>query len=178
MMFAGNYVFIHYLGEDGSGCFQYCLLFLPIIFMVYNAIGQSAQPILSHNFEAGDTMRVRSAFRLALGTARPVDLQVFCVNSFVQSIIRLWLCLLIVLGPAYDIAVWRLPFVSGLVLFFLQTLLLLAISLKCRAGTPGCDDYSFAWVCFMVLFVYLACRCWLEGARDMAGGSWRKYYFL
>lgn len=69
MMFAGNYVFIHYLGEDGVAAFSIACYFFPIIFMVYNAIGQSAQPILSYNFGAGDTMRVRSAFRLALGTA-------------------------------------------------------------------------------------------------------------
>ena len=54
MMFAGNYVFIHYLGEDGVAAFSIACYFFPIIFMVYNARGQSAQPILSDNFGAGD----------------------------------------------------------------------------------------------------------------------------
>lgn len=52
MMFAGNYVFIRYLGEDGVAAFSIACYFFPIIFMVYNAIGQSAQPILSYNFGA------------------------------------------------------------------------------------------------------------------------------
>lgn len=66
MMFAGNYVFIRYLGEDGVAAFSIACYFFPIIFMVYNAIGQSAQPILSYNFGAGNGARVRKAFRLAL----------------------------------------------------------------------------------------------------------------
>ena len=69
MMFAGNYVFIRYLGEDGVAAFSIACYFFPIIFMVYNAIGQSAQPILSYNFGAGNGARVRKAFRLALLTA-------------------------------------------------------------------------------------------------------------
>lgn len=52
MMFAGNYVFIRHLGEDGVAAFSIACYFFPIIFMVYNAIGQSAQPILSYNFGA------------------------------------------------------------------------------------------------------------------------------
>ena len=81
MMFAGNYVFIHYLGEDGVAAFSIACYFFPIIFMVYNAIGQSAQPILSYNFGAGDTMRVRSAFRLALGTAVTCGLVFFALTA-------------------------------------------------------------------------------------------------
>ena len=50
MMFAGNYVFIRYLGEDGVAAFSIACYFFPIIFMVYNAIGQSAQPILRLGF--------------------------------------------------------------------------------------------------------------------------------
>ena len=38
---------IRYLGEDGVAAFSIACYFFPIIFMVYNAIGQSAQPILS-----------------------------------------------------------------------------------------------------------------------------------
>lgn len=52
MMFTGNYVFIRHLGEDGVAAFSIACYFFPIIFMVYNAIGQSAQPILSYNFGA------------------------------------------------------------------------------------------------------------------------------
>ena len=52
MMFLGNYVFIRHLGEDGVAAFSIACYFFPIIFMVYNAIAQSAQPIISYNFGA------------------------------------------------------------------------------------------------------------------------------
>lgn len=81
MMFAGNYVFIRYLGEDGVAAFSIACYFFPIIFMVYNAIGQSAQPILSYNFGAGNGARVRKAFRLALLTAVAAGLGFFGLTA-------------------------------------------------------------------------------------------------
>lgn len=69
MMFLGNYVFIRYLGENGVAAFSIVCYFFPIIFMVYNAIAQSAQPIISYNFGQNDTGRVNEAIRLALKTA-------------------------------------------------------------------------------------------------------------
>ncbi len=116
MMFAGNYVFISYLGEDGVAAFSIACYFFPIIFMVYNAIGQSAQPILSYNFGAGDTMRVRSAFRLALGTAVACGLVFFALTAlFNHQIVAMFINRSY---PAYDIAVEGLPlFASGFIFF-------------------------------------------------------------
>ena len=116
MMFAGNYVFIHYLGEDGVAAFSIACYFFPIIFMVYNAIGQSAQPILSYNFGAGDAMRVRSAFRLALGTAVTCGLVFFALTAlFNHQIVAMFIDRSY---PAYDIAVAGLPlFASGFIFF-------------------------------------------------------------
>lgn len=69
MMFLGNYVFIRHLGEDGVAAFSIACYFFPIIFMVYNAIAQSAQPIISYNFGAGQPERVRKTLHLAIRTA-------------------------------------------------------------------------------------------------------------
>ena len=84
--------------------------------MVYNAIGQSAQPILSYNFGAGDTMRVRSAFRLALGTAVTCGLVFFALTAlFNHQIVAMFIYRSY---PAYDIAVAGLPlFASGFIFF-------------------------------------------------------------
>ena len=116
MMFVGNQVFIHYLKEDGVAAFSIACYFFPIIFMVYNAIGQSAQPILSYNFGAGDTMRVRSAFRLALGTAVTCGLVFFALTAlFNHQIVAMFIDRSY---PAYDIAVAGLPlFASGFIFF-------------------------------------------------------------
>ena len=116
MMFAGNYVFIRHLGEDGVAAFSIACYFFPIIFMVYNAIGQSAQPILSYNFGAGNGVRVRKAFRLALLTALVAGLAFFGATAlFSREIVAMFIDSAY---PAYDIAVRGLPlFASGFVFF-------------------------------------------------------------
>ena len=69
LMFCGNLTFMHYLGDQGVGAFGIACYYLPFAFMVGNAIAQSAQPIVSYNFGAGNDERVRSAGRIALATA-------------------------------------------------------------------------------------------------------------
>lgn len=116
MMFFGNYVFIRNLGEDGVAAFSIACYFFPIIFMVYNAIAQSAQPIISYNFGAGDVERVRRTFRLALGTALVCGLISLLVTAiFRRQIVSLFLDRV---SPAYDIAVQGLPLFALGFLFF------------------------------------------------------------
>lgn len=69
MMLVGNYVFIRHLGEDGVAAYSVVCYCFPIAFMVNNAVAQSAQPIISFNYAAGNRARVREAFRLSLGVA-------------------------------------------------------------------------------------------------------------
>ncbi len=116
MMFTGNYVFIHYLGEDGVAAYSIACYFFPIIFMVYNAIAQSAQPILSYNFGAGNPERVRATFRLALLTAISCGVVVFAVTTLFSAQITSWF--IDSSYPAHDLAVKGLPlFASGFVCF-------------------------------------------------------------
>lgn len=69
ILLTGNYVFIHKLGEDGVAAFCVACYLYPIVFMINNAIAQSAQPIISFNYGAGNTKRVKEAFHLSLRTA-------------------------------------------------------------------------------------------------------------
>ncbi len=69
MMLCGNYVFMREMGEDGVAAFSIACYFFPIIFMLYNSIAQSAQPILSYNYGANLTKRVNKTLRVALQTA-------------------------------------------------------------------------------------------------------------
>ncbi len=92
MMFLGNYVFIHYLGEDGVAAFSIACYFFPIIFMVYNAIAQSAQPIISYNFGAGQPDRVRKALLLAIRTALICGINFFIITVLCrQNIVSLFI---------------------------------------------------------------------------------------
>lgn len=69
LMFIGNQVFMRYLGDDGVGAFGITCYYTPFVFMVGNAIAQSAQPIISYNFGAGLHNRVAATERIALLTA-------------------------------------------------------------------------------------------------------------
>ena len=69
LMFVGNRIFMEYLGDDGVGAFGIACYYIPFVFMVGNAIAQSAQPIISYNFGAGASGRVIQARRIALATA-------------------------------------------------------------------------------------------------------------
>ena len=69
IMLTGNYVFIRALGEDGVAAFSVACYLYPIVFMVNNSVAQSAQPIISFNYGAGNGDRVRETFRLSIRTA-------------------------------------------------------------------------------------------------------------
>lgn len=69
LLFIGNHVFMRHLGDDGVGAFGVSCYYLPFVFMIGNAIAQSAQPIISYNFGTGSTERVRSALRVSVFAA-------------------------------------------------------------------------------------------------------------
>ena len=69
MMLVGNFVFIRQTGKDGVAAFSIICYFFPIIFMVYNAIIQSAQPMISFNYGSRQMESVNKATKLALKTA-------------------------------------------------------------------------------------------------------------
>lgn len=116
MMFVGNQVFIHYLKEEGVAAFSIACYFFPIIFMVYNAIAQSAQPIISYNYGLGEMARVRRTYILALKTAICCGF-IFGLSTFFFSpqIVSMFID---PSYPAYDIAVKGLPlYATGFVFF-------------------------------------------------------------
>lgn len=116
MMFVGNQVFIHYLHEDGVAAFSIACYFFPIIFMVYNAIAQSAQPIISFNYGLHSADRVRQAYLLALKTAVVCG---FCFAVITGLGSRQIVGLFIDDSyPAFNIAVQGLPYYAIGFVFF------------------------------------------------------------
>lgn len=69
LFFVGNLVFMHYLGDEGVGAFGISCYYLPFVFMIGNAIAQSAQPIISYNFGMGNAGRIHEALVVSLKTA-------------------------------------------------------------------------------------------------------------
>lgn len=84
MMIAGNYMFVHYLGEDGVAAFSVACYLFPVIFMIDNSVAQSAQPIISYNHGCGNYSRVKKAFifsilaSIACGIVIMAILNIFC----------------------------------------------------------------------------------------------------
>ncbi len=69
LMFSGNHVFMRYLGDDGVGAFGIACYYTPFVFMIGNAIAQSAQPIISYNLGLNLTERLRKTVKITLTTA-------------------------------------------------------------------------------------------------------------
>ena len=116
MMFRGNVEFMRYLGEDGVAAYSIACYFFPIVYMVNNAIAQSAQPIMSYNYGAGSNDRVTKAFRLALLTAFGFGTAAFLLALFFSDSVSM---LFVAEGSAaYMYGVKGLPmFASGFVFF-------------------------------------------------------------
>ncbi len=108
MMFVGNYVFLEYYMEDGVAAFSVVCYYFPIIFMVLNAMAQSAQPIISFNSGTGAMNRVRRAFKLTLIYALCFALVVTLgVALFANHMVALFIDSA---NAAYTIAVGGLPY--------------------------------------------------------------------
>lgn len=65
-MICGNYIFFKYMSEDGVAAYSIYGYFSPLVFMIYNAIAVSVQPIISFNYGIANRTRIRKALTLAL----------------------------------------------------------------------------------------------------------------
>jgi len=116
MMFLGNYVFIRYLGEEGVAAFSIACYFFPIIFMIYNAIAQSGQPIISYNFGIRNQDRISRTVRLMIKTALTCGICFFIFTAlFSRQIVALFID---ESYAAYHIAVKGLPYFAFGFIFF------------------------------------------------------------
>lgn len=120
LMYAGNRVFMKYLSDDGVGAFGIACYYIPFVFMVGNAIAQSAQPIVSYNYASGALGRVTQASRVSFLTAVCCSLTVaFFFVFFPDALVSLFIPSG---GPARDIAVRGFPYFACGFLFFVVNL--------------------------------------------------------
>lgn len=66
MMLAGNIAFAKQLGDAGVAAYSVICYLFPVVNMIYIAVAQSAQPIISFNYGAKQEKRVHDAFRYSL----------------------------------------------------------------------------------------------------------------
>lgn len=105
--------------EDGVGAFGIACYYAPFVFMVGNAIAQSAQPILSYNYGMNLWQRVFQTEKLALKTAMVCGIAVTVFfNLFPEWLVELFLPLE---NEAAKIAVAGLPLFSlGFICFIMN----------------------------------------------------------
>lgn len=109
-MFVGNYVFLHYLNEDGVAAFSIVCYVMPLIFTTANAIAQSGQPIISYNYGADKLHRVNQARLLITRTALGAGIVALLVGMLcADSITHIFLS---TEYPSYLMAVAGLPIVA------------------------------------------------------------------
>ena len=122
LMFMGNQVFMHYLGDDGVGAFGIACYYAPFIFMVGNAIAQSAQPIISYNFGLGNRQRTRETEQEALRMAVVCGTIVTLVFLFApQQLVGMFVPLQ---SPAAQIATTTFALLRGFLLLIPSFLLM------------------------------------------------------
>lgn len=116
MMLTGNHVFMTYYGDAGVAAFSIACYLFPIIFMMSNAVAQSAQPIISYNHGANSTARVRKAFGLSILVALACGIISFCSIAIgARGIVTMFIdpgC------PAGIIASRGLPVFASCAIFF------------------------------------------------------------
>ena len=120
LIFIGNHIFMQYLGDDGVGAFGIACYYTPFVFMIGNAIAQSAQPIISYNFGAGYNTRINQTLRVSIITA------LICGSTVSAAFILLpeWLVGLFIGldNPASDIAISGFPYYAAGFIFFVMNL--------------------------------------------------------
>ena len=116
VLLTGNYVFMRELGEDGVAAFSVACYLYPIVFMVNSSVAQSAQPIISFNYGAGNRYRVRKAFRVSFSTATVCGV---LATAFLTLCAKPLVGLFLKAGTeAYETAVGGLPLFAYSAIFF------------------------------------------------------------
>lgn len=120
LMLMGNLVFMHYMGDDAVGAFSIACYYSPFVFMIGNAIAQSAQPIISYNYGLGAKARVVTTERLAIIVAVVCGATItlaFCL--FPDAMVGLFLSLD---TPSAQIAIDGFPWFAIAFIFFIFNL--------------------------------------------------------
>lgn len=148
LMLMGNLMFIRYLGDDGVGAFSIACYYCPFVFMIGNAIAQSAQPIISYNYGLGDRSRVFATERLAIITAIGCGLVVTAAFVFAPSaMVGLFLDKGL---PAAQIAVSGFPLFAAAFVFYIFNLTAIGYFQSVERVTPSIVFALLRGVVFLV----------------------------
>lgn len=162
LMLMGNLVFMRYIGNDGVGAFSIACYYCPFVFMIGNAIAQSAQPIISFNYGKGSKSRVVATEKLAILAALGCGIFVTTAFVFTPSIlVHLFLDADL---PAAKIAVGGLPAFSVAFIFFIFNLTAIGYFQSVEKVIPSIVFALLRGLIFLVpSFILLPLMCGTTG---------------
>ncbi len=148
MLLTGNYIFMRELGEDGVAAFSVACYLYPIVFMVNNAVAQSAQPIISFNYGAGNRYRVQRAFRVSFSTATICGV---LATMFLSLAVKPLVGLFLQAGTkAYEIAISGLPLFAYSAIFFAMNVAIIGYYQATEQNTRATLCMLFRGLIFLV----------------------------
>ena len=120
VLFAGNYVFMKYMGDAGVGAYGVACYYTPFVFMFGNSIAQSAQPIISYNYGSGRWDRVHRTLAISVRAAVLSSLfSIIAFTLFPEQLVHLFIA---DSDPAAQIAIEGFPYFATGFLFFILNL--------------------------------------------------------
>ena len=148
ILLTGNYVFIRELGEDGVAAFSVACYLYPIVFMINNSVAESAQPIISFNYGAGNRYRVRRAFRVSFSTATVCGV---LATTFLTLLTKPLVGLFLQEGTkAYEIAIGGLPLFAYSAIFFAMNVAIIGYFQATEQNTRATLCMLFRGLIFLV----------------------------
>ena len=135
VLFAGNYVFMKYLGDAGVGAYGVACYYTPFVFMFGNSIAQSAQPIVSYNFGLGRWDRVHKTLSISIRAAVLSSLvSIIAFTLFPQHMVHLFIA---DSDPAAQIAIEGFPYFATGFLFFILNLVAIGFLQSIKRVAPA-----------------------------------------
>lgn len=154
LMVVGNIEFMRHLHESGVAAFSVSCYTLPLVFMFGNAIAQSALPIISYNYGAGNEKRVSNTFSMSLRIAATFGVLISLLGMSASSTIAGFF--LSKSDPAYAIASSGLPYYSICFVFLILNIVLIGYLQSLERYKPAnifmlLRGYIFVIPAFIVL---------------------------
>ena len=135
LLFAGNYVFMKYLGDAGVGAYGVACYYTPFVFMFGNSIAQSAQPIVSYNYGQGRWDRVHKTLSISVRAAVLSSLvSIIAFTLFPQYLVHLFIA---DNDPAAQIAIAGFPYFAMGFLFFILNLVAIGFLQSIKRVAPA-----------------------------------------
>ena len=166
MIVCGNLVFVRELGTDGVAAFSICCYTFPLIYMIYTAISQSAQPIISYNYANGSMQRVKNVLHISLMWGVGIGA---CLTLSMMLFAPQISALFLEQGSAaYDIATRSLPLFSIGFISFAINMVSIGYFQSIEKINKAMMIIILRGIIFMPLFFYILPHIWSNNGGWLA----------